>query len=63
MKKDYGHCWSCGSEQERCEDCTTILCWACDGIEHEQEHRDHEREREAMHAEVDREYGYGRGGW
>lgn len=57
----YGQCLSCFEDYERCPDCGLVLCWNCDGADHEQEHRDHERERQARHDEIDREFGRGGG--
>ena len=50
-------CGDCGERLERCDDCSLVLCWDCEGVEHDRDHADHEREREARHADIDREFG------
>lgn len=60
--KRYGSCYECHECLIRCDDCHEIYCETCEGIEHDRDHRDAERERYAAHAEIDREFN-GPGWW
>lgn len=53
MEKQAQFCGDCGAQLQRCFDCSLLICEDCYGQEHEIQHTEDERERQALHNAID----------